>query len=64
MPSVSSANKPHMVVNGQPCVLPAGADATTTLLHVLRNDLCLKEILQNPPQCLVHVSMQWHPHRP
>ena len=23
-----------------------------------------KEILQNPPQCLVHVSMQWHPHRP
>ena len=24
----------------------------------------LKEILQNPPQCLVHVSMQWHPHRP
>lgn len=41
MPAVSSANKPHMVVNGQPCVLPAGADATTTLLHVLRNDLCL-----------------------
>ena len=24
----------------------------------------IKEILQNPPQCLVHVSMQWHPHRP
>ena len=24
----------------------------------------LREILQNPPQCLVHVSMQWHPHRP
>lgn len=23
-----------------------------------------REILQNPPQCLVHVSMQWHPHRP
>ena len=22
-----------------------------------------REILQNPPQCLVHVSMQWHPHR-
>ena len=26
--------------------------------------LCPREILQNPPQCLVHVSMQWHPHRP
>ena len=24
----------------------------------------IREILQNPPQCLVHVSMQWHPHRP
>ena len=29
-----------------------------------RDDLPVKEILQNPPQCLVHVSMQWHPHRP
>ena len=27
-------------------------------------DIIVKEILQNPPQCLVHVSMQWHPHRP
>ena len=28
------------------------------------NQVNVKEILQNPPQCLVHVSMQWHPHRP
>ena len=26
--------------------------------------VAVREILQNPPQCLVHVSMQWHPHRP
>ena len=30
-----------MAVNGQPCVLPSTASASTTLLHVLRNDLSL-----------------------
>ncbi|MBX9833468.1 MAG: (2Fe-2S)-binding protein [Burkholderiaceae bacterium] len=29
------------VVNGQPCVLPSTPSASTTLLHVLRNDLSL-----------------------
>ena len=35
-----------------------------TLLWLLLFGFSSKEILQNPPQCLVHVSMQWHPHRP
>ncbi len=30
----------------------------------LNKEVFAREILQNPPQCLVHVSMQWHPHRP
>ena len=34
------------------------------VVGVLLYDKAPREILQNPPQCLVHVSMQWHPHRP
>ena len=43
-------------INGSSCVCNSGFSE--------QNGQCVKEILQNPPQCLVHVSMQWHPHRP
>lgn len=48
-------------------VIGPNASGKSNLLDVfrfLRDVAKPKEILQNPPQCLVHVSMQWHPHRP
>lgn len=41
MHAVSSQGGAILRVNGHPCALPVGLSASATLLHVLRNDLCL-----------------------
>ncbi len=41
MQAVSPHCGTSFMVNGQTCTLPAGTSASATLLHVLRNDLCL-----------------------
>lgn len=41
LPRNGAAHGPGFVVNGQACTLPAHGGAPATLLHVLRNDLCL-----------------------